>query len=258
MFLPHTESAKPQARFISVSRPIAIAHHLIWTAYGWWLPNDPRGSGSKAIRNDVLADLGELHSGRKKVQPASRQVRRFYQQASGILRHPLLTFNAEARAEIAEAFRETIKKQQYTCYACAIMPDHVHILIRKHKHSAEEMIEHLKQSSRQRLISLYYRAPNHPTWSAGEGWKVFLDHPEEVHRTIKYIDRNPVEIGLSPQRWPFVQPYDGWPLHPGHNPNSPFVHRLRAAGRYPYSVYPPARLRVRAPFENLPPHSLAA
>ena len=25
--------------------PIVIAHHLIWTAYGWWLPNDPRGSG---------------------------------------------------------------------------------------------------------------------------------------------------------------------------------------------------------------------
>jgi len=23
-----------------------IAHHLIWTAYGFWLPNDPRGSSS--------------------------------------------------------------------------------------------------------------------------------------------------------------------------------------------------------------------
>jgi hypothetical protein len=23
---------------------MVVAYHLIWTAYGWWLPNDPRGS----------------------------------------------------------------------------------------------------------------------------------------------------------------------------------------------------------------------
>ena len=34
--------------------PIVIAHHLIWTAYGWWLPNDPRGSNSQVIRSDVI------------------------------------------------------------------------------------------------------------------------------------------------------------------------------------------------------------
>ncbi len=27
-------------------RPSVIAHHLIWTLYGHWLPNDLRGSGS--------------------------------------------------------------------------------------------------------------------------------------------------------------------------------------------------------------------
>jgi len=33
--------------------------------------------------------------------------------------------------------------------------DHVHILIRKHKHSAEEMMENLKTASRQKLIGLF-------------------------------------------------------------------------------------------------------
>ena len=28
--------------------PVA-GFHLIWTAYGWWLPNDPRGSSSHEI-----------------------------------------------------------------------------------------------------------------------------------------------------------------------------------------------------------------
>ena len=35
------------------------AHHLVWTAYGWWLPNDPRGSMSNSIASDVIAQLGE-------------------------------------------------------------------------------------------------------------------------------------------------------------------------------------------------------
>ena len=43
-------------------------YHLIWTAYGWWLPNDPRGSMSREIRAAAIADLGELHYGRKRIQ----------------------------------------------------------------------------------------------------------------------------------------------------------------------------------------------
>jgi hypothetical protein len=39
-------------------RPIVIAHHLIWTNYGWWLPNDPRGSLSRTIASDLIAELG--------------------------------------------------------------------------------------------------------------------------------------------------------------------------------------------------------
>src|SRR5205809_593781 len=136
-----------------MSQPLVIAYHLIWTAYGWWLPNDPRGSGSHTIHSDVIADLGALHYGRKRVQPAGREVRAFYEQAATVLCHPLLTFDEAARAEIAAAFADTITEQRYTCYACAIMPDHVHVLIRKHKHQAEQMIEVLKDQSRLRLSS---------------------------------------------------------------------------------------------------------
>ena len=68
-----------------IRQPLVIAYHLIWTAYGWWLPNDPRGGGSRTIRNDVLAQLGELHFGRKKVQPAGRVIRDFYAKAATLL-----------------------------------------------------------------------------------------------------------------------------------------------------------------------------
>src|SRR5439155_22569198 len=30
---------------------MVLAHHLIFTAYGFWLPNDPRGSWSDFVRS---------------------------------------------------------------------------------------------------------------------------------------------------------------------------------------------------------------
>jgi len=113
------------------------------------------------------------------------------------------------------------------------MPDHVHLVIRKHKDSAEQIADRLMHASRLGLIQAGRRAITHPAWLAGHGWKVFLDHPEDVRRTIRYVEQNPVKIGLPAQRWEFVKPYDGWPLHAGHSPNSPYARRLRAVGRYP-------------------------
>jgi REP element-mobilizing transposase RayT len=213
--------------------PIVIAHHLIWTAYGHWLPNDPRGSGSHQIQNDVLAELGEVHLGRKKIQPAGKAVRQFRDVSADLLKHARLSFDQPALTCIANSFAETITANRYTCYACALMPDHVHILIRKHKDDAEDMIEKLTCASRDALIAAGLRSPTHPVWTKGGDWKVFLEHPDEVRRTIRYIERNPLEISLPPQVWPFVTPDDGWPLHPGHSPNSPYAKRLRAVGRYP-------------------------
>jgi REP element-mobilizing transposase RayT len=208
--------------------PLVIAYHLIWTAYGWWLPNDPRGSTSSRIRRDLIKELGELHFGRKRIQPASWKVREFYENAAASLAQPLLEFTESEINIIAEAFASVIRDCKYTCYACAIMPEHVHILIRKHKHLAEEMILNFQRASHLRIHELKSRDENQRSWASGGGWKVFLDHPDDVRRTIAYIDENPLKIGLSKQNWAFVTtPYDGWPLHAGHNPNSPYARGLR-------------------------------
>ena len=189
-----------------------IAHHLIWMAYGWWLPNDPRGSMSRTIRNDVISDLGELHYGRKRVQPASSVIREFYNNAADKLKHDLLTFDDRERAELADSFAQTIRAQGYTCYACAIMPDHVHMCMRKHKHLAEDMIHNLQTDSRLRFRETGKRSAAHPVWG-GPGWKVFLETPDDIERTIRYIEENPIKARMPAQRWSFVKQYDGWPLH---------------------------------------------
>ena len=205
---------------------MVIAYHLIWTAYGYWLPNDRRGSMSKTIACDVIAELGALHYGRKKVQPAAREVREFRNRARNVLKYPLLDFELPDTSAIADGLAEAIRRQSYTCYACAIMPDHVHLLIRKHKHQAEDMLDNLQEFSRLRLRTVGLRTFDHPVWG-GPGWKVFLDTPADVRRTIRYIQENPVKWRLPRQEWPVVMEYDGWPLHPGHSPNSPYAQRLR-------------------------------
>lgn len=217
---------------VSMPRPIVIAHHLIWTVYGWWLPNDPRGSTSRTVASNVIAELGELHYGRREVQPPSATMRAFHRRAREALKFPLLKLGPEEINAVADAFSEAIRGHRYTCYACAIMPDHVHVLIRKHKHKAEQMIETLQAASRLRLGTSGLRNPDHPVWTQGGG-KVFLDHPDAVRRTIRYIERNPAQCGLPVQRWSFVREYDGWPLHPGHDPNSPYARRLRGRERRP-------------------------
>src|SRR5258706_8082704 len=185
-----------------MSRPIVIAHHLIWTLYGWWLPNDPRGSTSKFIHSDIIFELGDLHRGRKRIQPASRDIREFYEHVRTRLMFPLFELSSKDMDCVAEAFRTVIAQERYTCYACSVMPDHVHLLIRKHKHSAEDMIAHLQDASRLRLRAARACKADHPVWG-GPGWKVFLDHPDDIRRTIRYVEQNPVKIGRPIQRYPF-------------------------------------------------------
>lgn len=196
---------------------MVIAYHLIWTAYGWWLPNDPRGSSSHFIHSDIIFELGNLHHGRKRVQPSSREIREFYDIAAGKLKHKLFTANAREFPIIADAFHRVIREKTYTCYAAAIMPDHVHLLIRKHKFQAEDMIEHFQSASREALIQAGYRPADHPV-CGGPGWKVFLDSPEDVHRTVNYIETNPQKSKLPRQNWPFIVPYNNWPLHKTSHP----------------------------------------
>ena len=39
---------------------MVIAHVLFWTAYGWWLPNDPRGSTSHRRRQSIVTALNDI------------------------------------------------------------------------------------------------------------------------------------------------------------------------------------------------------
>ncbi len=186
---------------------MVIAHHLIWTVYGWWLPNDPRGSSSHEIRVEPIAALGPLHYGRKPIQPPPEEFRRFHAEARDVLKHSVLTFTDDDIVFVGDLLGRVIRERGYTCYACAIMPEHVHLLIRRHRDQAEVMLTAFQSETRKALIAAGRRTPTHPVWG-GPGWKVFLRTADDVARIIDYIHNNPAKAGRPRQDWPFVARYD--------------------------------------------------
>jgi REP element-mobilizing transposase RayT len=188
---------------------MVIAYHLIWTAYGFWLPNDIRGSTSRVLRNDILRDLGEIHLGRKRIQPRSFEIREFFGRARELLEHPVVEFTNSEVGTVAQGVDRAVRGRGYTCYACAIMPDHVHVVIRKHRDPAERMIAELHRESHLALRDAGHRDWEHPIWG-GKGWKVFLEDAGDIRRTVKYVEDNPIKMGRPRQEWGFVIPYDGW------------------------------------------------
>ncbi len=187
---------------------MVIGYHIMWTAYGCWLPNDPRGSSSHYLRVNHLSSLGVLHQGRQKVQPSSRELRRFYQAAGDMLEHHRYLLSNEEVLLVANSFGQTLRDQNYTCYACAIMLDHVHLVMRRHRDKAEVMIGKLQEASKKKLIEARKRPVNHPVWG-GEGWKVFLNTRADLEGRIKYVQENPIKAGRPEQHWEFVTKYDG-------------------------------------------------
>src|SRR5258708_1201229 len=111
---------------------MVAAYHLIWTAYGYWLPNDPRGSSSSEIRAEKFNPLGPLHQGRKENQPPSSDIRNFYVAAEDLLEHRRIPFTPDEFTTIATIIGQTLHDGGDICYACAVMPDHVHMVIRRH------------------------------------------------------------------------------------------------------------------------------
>ncbi len=195
-------------------RPPIIGHHLIWTLYGHWLANDLRGSGSTEFYDEKFAPLGPIHHGRKPrhLQPSRKELKAFYQQAAPLLNFPVFWIDEAKRQAIGDAFAKVIADRSYTVWACAILKNHAHLVIRRHRDDALAMWNAFANAARDALRQLADIGLEHPVWST-RPYKVFLRTPDDVRHRINYVELNPEKEGLSRQVYSFVQSYDNWPFH---------------------------------------------
>jgi REP element-mobilizing transposase RayT len=191
-----------------------IAHHLIWTLYGHWLANDLRGSGSLELYDEKFAPLGPIHHGRKPkhLQPRRKELREFHAKAEPLLNFPRFWIDDATRQALRDAFTRVIAERHYTVWACAILSNHAHMVIRRHRDDSLAMWRAISDASRLALRDFADVGANHPGWSS-RPYKVFLRTSDEVCGRIAYVELNPQKEGLPKQRYDFVESYNNWPVH---------------------------------------------
>jgi len=190
-----------------------IAFHLIIVAYGFWLPNDPRGSWSDVVRSWELLKFGpatKVNDSRNYAKDRHDvALRRSAKQA---LKYPPVRFNEGQRNAIADGFARACGEGAYRCRACCIGFDHAHLVFDTHPREITVMAGHLKSHATRELThramhplaNFTGKRGGFPTpWSEG-CWKVFLDTAAQLHAAITYVQRHPRKEGLADQRWEFV------------------------------------------------------
>jgi REP element-mobilizing transposase RayT len=187
------------------------AYHVIFTAYGFWLPNDPRGSWSELVRQWELYGFGpatKVHTHQSVAhRPHNPTARERPKQA---LQHEPVHFTGPQAREIARGFGSVVARCGYVVYAAAILPQHVHMVIARSGVRAEQMLRRFKQAATQQLrqAGLDPMDGLASPW-ARDCWKVFLDDAASVRQAIRYVEANPEREGKPMQRWSFVTPFEG-------------------------------------------------
>ena len=178
------------------------AFHCIFTAYGFWLPIEPRGSWSNFVASWELLRFGRATKidTRRSVagSPYDRDLKLQMQSA---LQRPPVRFTGEQAREIVRGFANT----PYTLHACAVMPEHVHLVIGYSPRNIRRVVGHLKSEATRALRDCGRYLDKTP-W-AEHGWNVYLNSDEDVFRAIRYVEQNPVREGKRFQRWRCVVPY---------------------------------------------------
>lgn len=191
-----------------------VGHHVIFGAYGFWLPNDPRGSWSDFVGSWELFRHGlATKTTQRRSLAGEAHDRGARLVAKQSLKHRPVRFSGLQARAVARGFARFVERRATAVWACAIMPDHVHLVLAQKEMKVEQAVIQMKSAATRQLL----RERCHPfldsvdaggkrpkCFARGE-WKVFLD-PPDVSRAIRYVEENPVKEGFKRQRWKFVTP----------------------------------------------------
>jgi len=192
-----------------------VGHHVIFGACGFWLPNDSRGSWSGFVGSWEVLRYGSATQTTERRSVAHREHDCAMRLAAkNALQRPAVAFSGLQARAVARGFGRYVARSNLPVWACAVLPDHVHLVVGRSAISVEQVVIQLKAAAAQRLVeeaihpfgALSGPQGRPPKCFARGEWKVFLD-PPDVARAIHYVEQNPLKEGKPPQRWSFVVPY---------------------------------------------------
>lgn len=186
--------------------------------YGYWLPNDPRGSWSDFVGRWELVQFGRprrtvLKKSLSELIPQEISTRNAAQRA---LLYPPVTLSDDQVKSVAAGFADLVRKSGYTVWACAIMPQHAHLVIARHTYKVEQIATLLKGAATRQIVEDRRHPMQHseangqlPSMWARGYWKVYLDNDAAITNAIRYVEQNPIEEEKPKQDWQWVTPYGG-------------------------------------------------
>jgi len=197
---------------------MVIAYHAILSMYGLRLPNDPRGSWSTWIRKWDLLRFGPPTKVETRQSVASENHdHKIRLAAKQSLAYPPVELTGQQALAISKGFAQAVNESGYRIHACAILPEHTHVILgQRVDRPIEQIVGHLKGRATQQLK----REGIHPLgsfsnkngetpspWSEGY-WKTYIESAMYMQNAIEYVNENPVKEGKRPQNWHFVEPWD--------------------------------------------------
>lgn len=196
-------------------------YHVILGMYGFRLPNDPRGSWSEVIRKWELIRFGNAQrnlADRSLAELTDEELDR-RNAAREQLKYPPVSLTGLQAESIGNGFAKHSRRNNYTIWACAILPEHVHLVIARHTFNVEQMVNLLKGTATRRILE----DERHPLikhirddgkipqmWSRNQ-WCVYLDSEIAIEEASCYVNGNPEKECKPRQRWKFVTPFGGLP-----------------------------------------------
>ena len=198
-------------------------YHVILPHYGFWLPNDPRGSWSLFVARWELARFGKTtrHLEQRTLAQLSDEELAHRDAIRNELLYPPVTLTGDQALSASKGFHAQAEKSGYRIWACAILPEHTHLVIGRHRYKVEQMANLLKGAATTQLIkdnihplAVYAKPSRRPPgmWARNE-WKVYLCSDEQIENAIAYVNDNPIKEGKPAQIWKWISPYCG--LDPG-------------------------------------------
>lgn len=191
-----------------------VGYHIIFGTYGFWLPNDPRGSWSDFVGAwDLFRIGGAATTTDERRSLASRTHDRQQRlTAKTKLKYPPVVLTGVQACAVGRGFARYFARADTPVWACAILPDHVHLVVGRGRLAVERLVIALKGAATRELknegihplAAFAHAAGNVPKCFARGEWTVYLD-PKDVTRAIRYVENNPLKEGLPRQTWSFVR-----------------------------------------------------
>ncbi|HEY7153829.1 MAG TPA: transposase, partial [Gemmataceae bacterium] len=157
---------------------------LTWTTYGTWLPGDARGFVSD-VRDGPGPEVRHNIPG----TPYDADDDRVRQRALGLLVGQPVWLTAEQARIVAEQFLETARFRRWLLLACAVMANHVHLVVGVAGDPDPAKLLHDFKSYATRALKAAGHVSVGGRWWTESGSRRKLPDECAVHAAVEYVRR---------------------------------------------------------------------